>query len=70
MPFTLQKLAHMALAMRDVCLGIVLLTHPDTKPTSSLRHETDAVNVVRQLDVLPYVFKVVNMYYVLNFVIT
>ena len=58
MPFTLAELPHMALTLRDVCLGIIDLTHPDTKPSSGSRHRLDGINVVRQQHMLSHVFKV------------
>ncbi|KAK3607654.1 hypothetical protein CHS0354_010642 [Potamilus streckersoni] len=33
MPFTLMELVPMTLVLRDVCLGIIELAHPDAKPT-------------------------------------
>ena len=33
MPFTLSELVPMMTQLRDVCLGIIELAHPDAKPT-------------------------------------
>ena len=33
MPFSLDELVNMMITLRDVCLGIVELAHPDAKPT-------------------------------------
>lgn len=33
MPFTLPELVPMMIQLRDVCLGIIELAHPDAKPT-------------------------------------
>ena len=32
MPFSLSELVAMSLALRDACLGIIELAHPDTRP--------------------------------------
>ena len=54
MPFSLSELAQMSLTLRDVCLGIIDLTHPDAKPvTASTR-----LAAAQQLRVLAYVFRV------------
>jgi len=54
MPFRLSELAQMSLTLRDVCLGIIDLTHPDTRPVT---HST-RVSATQQLGVLAYVFRV------------
>jgi len=57
MPFRLSELAQMSLTLRDVCLGIISLTHPDTRPvTPSTR-----LNATQQLDILAYVFRVCHL---------
>lgn len=33
MPFQVGELVPMSLALRDTCLGIIELVHPDTKPS-------------------------------------
>jgi len=33
MPFSLLEVVQMVIALRDVCLGIIELAHPDAKPT-------------------------------------
>lgn len=33
MPFNLLEIIQMVIALRDVCLGIIELAHPDAKPT-------------------------------------
>jgi len=33
MPFKLLDVMQMVIALRDVCLGIIELAHPDAKPT-------------------------------------
>jgi hypothetical protein len=50
----------MALTLRDVCLGIIELTHPDTKPVVGSRHRLDGVDISRQQHMLSHVFKVLH----------
>jgi hypothetical protein len=59
MPFSLSELSSLALTLRDVCLGIIELTHPDTKPAVGSRHRLDGVDIGRQQNMLSHVFKVV-----------
>lgn len=33
MPFNLLEVIQMVIALKDVCLGIIELAHPDAKPT-------------------------------------
>jgi len=54
MPFRLSELSQMSLTLRDVCLGIISLTHPDTRPVSP----STRLHATQQLDVLAYVFRV------------
>jgi len=54
MPFRLSELAQISVTLRDVCLGIIDLTHPDTRPVT----QSTRLNAIQQLDVLAYVFRV------------
>jgi len=54
MPFCLSELAQMSVTLRDVCLGIIDITHPDTRPVSQLSR----LVAVQQLRLLAYVFRV------------
>lgn len=46
MPFNLQDVTQMVIALRDVCLGIIELAHPDAKPTinDDYRHALSRVD--------------------------
>ena len=69
MPFRLVDLAEMALTLRDICLGIIDLAHPDTKPViMATRHQgpsrdardtsSTRVDIAQELGSLSYVFSV------------
>ena len=54
MPFRLSELALMSVTLRDVCLGIIDLTHPDTRPVN----QSSRLTAAQQLHVLAYLFRV------------
>ena len=54
MPFQLMELAQIAYELRDACLGIIDLTHPDSKSSTSAYQNTE----LALLDSLAYLFKV------------
>lgn len=59
MPFSLAQLAHIAQMLRDACLGIIELTHPDAKPfLGTHRHVTSSEDLNEQQEMLIAVFKV------------
>lgn len=59
MPFKLDELPHIAQMLCEACLGIIELTHPDTKPVISVHHNVvSAEDLNRQQEMLMAVFKV------------
>lgn len=70
MPFDLPELAHMALALREACLGIIELAHPDSKPvvheeyraallkTGIRTHQETSPAEEKQTETWAYLFKV------------
>lgn len=70
MPFQLTDLVFMSLALRDACVGIIELAHPETKPTlkEDYRKAFQSVGatsnlltldeLTRQMDTWAYLFKV------------
>ena len=70
MPFSVKELVPMAQALRDACVGIIELAHPDTKPTlredymkafhsvGVLQNVLSMDELQRQRDTWAYLFKV------------
>ena len=70
MPFQICQLVPMSQALRDACIGIIELAHPDTKPTLKedyrkafqsvgLAHNMLTVEQLqKQMDTWAYLFKV------------
>ena len=70
MPFQIAELVPMSLALRDACIGIIELAHPDTKPTlkEDYRKAFQSVGATsnlltldelkKQMDTWAYLFKV------------
>ena len=74
MPFQVHELVPMSLALRDTCLGIIELVHPDTKPSLKedykkafqsvgiMQNTLTAAQVQQQQRTWAYVFKVRTVY--------
>lgn len=72
MPFQLHELVPMTQILRDVCLGIIELAHPDTKPALKSAYTTALHSVgvphktyteeelYKQRETWAYLFKVSN----------
>ena len=70
MPFQVDELVPMSLALRDTCLGIIELVHPDTRPTLKedykkafqsvgiVQNSLTAAELQEQQKTWAYVFKV------------
>ena len=81
MPFNVKELVPMAQALRDACVGIIELAHPDTKPllredymkafhSVGVQHNTLSLNELQQQrDTWAYLFKVCNVKFTHNSVI-
>ena len=46
MPFTLSELIPMTVYLRDACLGIIELVHPDSKPILAFKGDSSARNIL------------------------
>lgn len=65
MPFSLAQLAHIAQMLRDACLGIIELTHPDAKPfLGTHRHVTSSEDLNEQQEMLIAVFKATDFLFI------
>jgi len=58
MPFRLSELVEMSVILRDVCLGVIELTHPDTRPVT----ESTRLTALQHLHLLAYAFRVRLLY--------
>jgi len=58
MPFKLTELAAIALMLCDACIGIILLTHPESKQPFGRYTQLTADELQHQQDSLAYVFRV------------
>lgn len=70
MPFRVGELVPMSLALRDACLGLIELAHPDTRPAMKedykkafqsvgvTQHVLTAQELQQQLEIWAYLFKV------------
>ena len=72
MPFKVQELVPMTQALRDACLGIIELAHPDSKhalrtsyktalnKTSTTQKIVTEDDMLRQIETWAYLFKVTS----------